>query len=147
MAYKTFLRSATSFGSFAKARKTTVDTGLTYDEARRACDNYNTNRTSAQIRRGTKMEFISTDTRSNPRHHSLGSDLRAYHTRKILGKCHLCGGEVAKAGGGPVHCGGCGSYSGKIRKPTKRAKKSNPLRSKYKRHRKSNRKYSRRSKR
>jgi hypothetical protein len=55
--YKTFKRSANSFGQFAGARKTTVDTGLTYDEARRQCESFNSNRTSAQVRRGTKMEF------------------------------------------------------------------------------------------
>jgi hypothetical protein len=55
--YKTFIRSATNWDSFARARKHTVDTGLTYDEARRACQAYNDNRSSAQIRKGTKMEF------------------------------------------------------------------------------------------
>lgn len=42
---------------FARARKITVDTGLTIDEARSACEAYNNNRTPAQIRKGTKMEF------------------------------------------------------------------------------------------
>lgn len=57
--YKTFMRSATSFASFAKARKRTVDKGLTYDEARRACENYNKNRTPAEVQAGTKMEFMA----------------------------------------------------------------------------------------
>jgi len=37
----------------------TVDTGLTLEEARRQCEEYNKNRTSAQIRKGTMMEFES----------------------------------------------------------------------------------------
>ena len=55
--YKTFLRSATNFKSFASARKITQDTGLTYEEARRACEQFNASRTARQIRKGTKMEF------------------------------------------------------------------------------------------
>jgi hypothetical protein len=58
MTYKTFKRSCTNWKQFAKARKITVDTGLTYEEAQRRCDEYNDNRTPAQIRKGTKMEFI-----------------------------------------------------------------------------------------
>jgi hypothetical protein len=55
--YKTFKRSATGWESFSSARKITVDRGLTYDEARRSCENFNKNRTAAQIRKGTKLEF------------------------------------------------------------------------------------------
>ncbi|MDE2103156.1 MAG: hypothetical protein KGL39_38275 [Patescibacteria group bacterium] len=55
--YYTFLRSARSWQTFASARKRVVDRGLTYDEARRACEAYNSQRTAAQIARGTKMEF------------------------------------------------------------------------------------------
>lgn len=55
--YKTFLRSATSFKEFARARKTTVYTGLSYDEARELCREYNENRNARQVREGTKMEF------------------------------------------------------------------------------------------
>jgi hypothetical protein len=61
MTYKTFKRSCTNWKQFAKARKMTVDTGLTYEEAQRRCDEYNDNRTPAQIRKGTKMEFIRED--------------------------------------------------------------------------------------
>lgn len=57
--YRTFKRSATSWETFASARKTTVDTHLTYDQAREACKAYNDNRTPAQVRKGTKMEFDS----------------------------------------------------------------------------------------
>lgn len=52
--YKTFIRSASAS---QWGRKRTVDTGLTYDEARRACQNYNASRSSREIKRGTKMEF------------------------------------------------------------------------------------------
>ncbi len=57
MSYKTFKRSCTNWAEFSSARKVTVDTGLTADEARRACQEYNATRTAAQIRKGTKMEF------------------------------------------------------------------------------------------
>ena len=57
MAYKTFLRSARSFEEFGRARKRTVDRGLTYDEARRSCEAYNASRTAREIKRGTKLEF------------------------------------------------------------------------------------------
>ena len=57
MSYKTFTRSATNFSEFSSAKKHTVDTGLTYDEARRACQEYNKNRTEEEKEAGTKMEF------------------------------------------------------------------------------------------
>jgi hypothetical protein len=55
--YKTFLRSCTDWKSFFKARKITQDTGLSYEEAQRRCQEYEANRTPRQIRKGTKMEF------------------------------------------------------------------------------------------
>jgi len=55
--YRTFKRSCKNWKEFGKARKITVDRGLTYDEARRACEAFNNNRTPAQERKGTKMEF------------------------------------------------------------------------------------------
>ena len=55
--YRTFIRSASSFNQFPSARRRTVDTRLTLDEARRACENYNGRRTPAQVKRGAKMEF------------------------------------------------------------------------------------------
>jgi hypothetical protein len=55
--YRTFRRSARNWEQFASARKITVRRGLTYDEARRMCMEFNDNRTPAQVRRGTKMEF------------------------------------------------------------------------------------------
>ena len=59
MKYRTFKRSCRNFKEFSKSRKMTVDTGLTLEEARRQCEEYNKNRTSAQIRKGTMMEFES----------------------------------------------------------------------------------------
>jgi len=56
--YKTFKRTANSMSEFARARRIEVDRNLTIDEARRACDRFNDNRTPTQIRRGTKLEFI-----------------------------------------------------------------------------------------
>lgn len=55
--YRTFKRSARNFREFANRRKRTVDRGLTYDEARRACENYNKELTSNEKTRGTMMEF------------------------------------------------------------------------------------------
>lgn len=55
--YKTFKRSATNFKSFGSARKITQSTGLTYEQAKQECANYNDNRTPTQIRKGTMLEF------------------------------------------------------------------------------------------
>jgi hypothetical protein len=57
--YRTFIRSCTNWQTFARARKITVETGLTYEQARQHCEDYNRNRTAAQIRKGTKMEFTA----------------------------------------------------------------------------------------
>ena len=57
MAYKTFKRSATTWDSFSRSRKITHCTGLTREEARRQCVEWNANRTPAQIRKGTMLEF------------------------------------------------------------------------------------------
>lgn len=57
MSYRSFKRSATSFPQFARARKITIDSGLTLDEALRQCARFNDNRDARQIRRGTLMEF------------------------------------------------------------------------------------------
>jgi hypothetical protein len=59
--YKTFVRTATDFASMARAKKRTKDTGLSLDEARRACANYNATRTPSQVASGTKMEFTRED--------------------------------------------------------------------------------------
>jgi hypothetical protein len=55
--YKTFKRSCATWKEFGSARKITVDRGLTAEEARRACKEFNDNRTPAQIRKDTKLEF------------------------------------------------------------------------------------------
>jgi len=57
--YKTFKRSCINWATFAKGRKITVDTGLTYDQARERCKAFNDTRSIAQIRRGTMMEFTA----------------------------------------------------------------------------------------
>ena len=55
--YRTFIRTCNGWESFGKARKRTVDRRLSYDEARRAALAWNADRTPAQKRRGTMMEF------------------------------------------------------------------------------------------
>lgn len=55
--YKTFIQSHRNWKEFAKARKITQQTGLTYDRALKICENYNNHRTARQIKRGTMMEF------------------------------------------------------------------------------------------
>ena len=55
--YRTFKRSARNFEEFVRARKITERRGLSYDQAIADCAEFNDNRTAAQIRRGTKLEF------------------------------------------------------------------------------------------
>lgn len=57
--YRTFKRSCVNWQQFASARKMTVDTGLTYAQAQDRCKEFNDNRTPAQVRRGTKLEFTA----------------------------------------------------------------------------------------
>ncbi len=57
MSYRTFKRSCRNWKEFSSARKITYSTGLTREEAYEECQNFNNNRTSAQIARGTKLEF------------------------------------------------------------------------------------------
>lgn len=57
--YTTFKRSATNFRQFGSARKITEETGLTYEQAKQRCEEYNANRTPAQIRKGTRLEFTA----------------------------------------------------------------------------------------
>jgi hypothetical protein len=57
--YKTFKRSATGWKSFAQSRKMTEEVGLTYEQARQRCKDFNDNRNSQQIRKGTMMEFTA----------------------------------------------------------------------------------------
>ena len=55
--YTTFKRSASDWQTFARARKITVARGLTHAQALAACEEFNRNRTAAQRRRGTRLEF------------------------------------------------------------------------------------------
>ena len=57
--FKTFKRSCTGWQSFAKARKITDETHLSYAEAIRRCDNFNDHRTPRQVRNGTMLEFTA----------------------------------------------------------------------------------------
>lgn len=59
MSFRTFKRSCTDWRTFARARKITEETGLTYEQAAQRCKDFNNNRTPAQIRKGTKLEFES----------------------------------------------------------------------------------------
>lgn len=59
MLYKTFRRNATNWKTFVRARKFSDASGLTLDEARRRCEAFNSSRTPAQIRKGTKLEFTA----------------------------------------------------------------------------------------
>ena len=59
MPYLVFKRSATDWRSFAQARKFKIRVVQTAEEALRLCDEFNSNRTPSQIRRGTKYEFTS----------------------------------------------------------------------------------------
>ena len=58
--YKTFLRSARNFDEMSKARKTTVSTGLTFNDAWQQARDYNNARNAKQLAKGTKMEFTET---------------------------------------------------------------------------------------
>lgn len=55
--YYTFIRSCRNWREFASAEKVTQDTGLSYSEAREACEQFNANLTESQVEAGTKLEF------------------------------------------------------------------------------------------
>ena len=59
MSYITFKRSATGWDSFSRSRKYLHDSGLSLEEARQQCAAFNADRTPAQIRRGTMLEFTT----------------------------------------------------------------------------------------
>ena len=59
MPYLVFKRSATSWRSFSQARKYRIKVVQTAEDALRLCDEFNSNRSPSQIRRGTKYEFTS----------------------------------------------------------------------------------------
>lgn len=55
--YYTFVRSCRNWKEFASAEKVTQETGLSYEEAREACQQFNANLTESEVEAGTKMEF------------------------------------------------------------------------------------------
>jgi len=57
--YQTFKRSARNWEEFSSARKLSDMRGLTLEEARQRCEEWNRDRDAAQIRRGTKLEFTT----------------------------------------------------------------------------------------
>ena len=57
--YRTFIRAANNWEEFAHALKTEVDTGLTLEEARQNCAEFNSNRSAEEVTSGTKLEFES----------------------------------------------------------------------------------------
>lgn len=59
--YTTFLRSCRNWAEFASAEKVIQDEGLTYEEARAACGEFNDNRNEREIEAGTKMEFTASE--------------------------------------------------------------------------------------
>jgi hypothetical protein len=48
-----------NWASFAQAPKKTVETGLTYEQARDKCEEFNRTRNREQIRKGIKLEFTA----------------------------------------------------------------------------------------
>jgi len=59
--YTTFLRSCRNFREFGSAEKHIQDEGLTFEEAREACQEFNSHLSEAQQEAGTKMEFTTAD--------------------------------------------------------------------------------------
>lgn len=59
--YTTFLRSCKNWREFAQSEKVIQESGLTYEEARQACQDYNANLTEAEEAEGTKMEFTASE--------------------------------------------------------------------------------------
>lgn len=57
----TFKRSCRNWEEFASAEKIIQETGLTYQEAKEACRQFNDNLTEKEIEVGTKLEFTDSD--------------------------------------------------------------------------------------
>jgi hypothetical protein len=55
--YRTFLRSCTNWTEFANSPKVTQESGLTLQEARERCKEFNDNLTDEEKEKGTKLEF------------------------------------------------------------------------------------------
>jgi hypothetical protein len=59
--YRVFKRTCRNWEQFARARKITVQTGLSFSEARELCERSNAQRTPAQVAAGLKYEFSSSE--------------------------------------------------------------------------------------
>ena len=57
--YYTFKRSARNWKEFAEAEKVIVSEGLSYQEAKDECKQFNDNLTDAEQEAGTKLEFTA----------------------------------------------------------------------------------------
>ena len=57
--YLVFSRSCRNWDKYGTSRKKTIRRGLTIEEARRMCADFNGNRSSAQVKRGMKYEFTA----------------------------------------------------------------------------------------
>lgn len=55
--YHTFKRSANNWEEFSRASKITCQRGLSLEEARRQCAEFNSHRSTTQEKKGTKLEF------------------------------------------------------------------------------------------
>ncbi len=55
--YQTFTRTAASFEDFPVAEKRVIERDLSFEEALENCRQFNDNRTPAERKAGTKMEF------------------------------------------------------------------------------------------
>lgn len=57
--YLVFSRSCRNWDEYVTARRKTVRHGLTIEEARQMCADFNDNRSSVQVKRGMKYEFTA----------------------------------------------------------------------------------------
>lgn len=55
--YRVFRRTCKNWREFGQARKYTIETDLTYSDARDMCERLNKERSAAAIARGTRYEF------------------------------------------------------------------------------------------
>lgn len=55
--YIVFRRSARNWEEFTRARRFVIRKGLTLEQARTMCRDFNDNRSLTHVRRGTKYEF------------------------------------------------------------------------------------------
>jgi hypothetical protein len=61
MTYTTFIRSCRNWEEFAHAQKTVQDVDISYEDAKEACRNFNSNLTDKEKEAGTKMEFANSE--------------------------------------------------------------------------------------